>query len=186
MEEFEGYETVRQKLIIAGIEEIENHGITDFSLRRVASSCNVSCAAPYKHFKGKEDFIREIIAYIHSRWLLLQNQVEEFFKDDVKKQLIEVCASYVKFWIANPNFRSVLTLKAKEFELESEISKISDTIHTLVDRCCAHFGTSENQAERKRYVVFSLVYGAVMMIDSKSQDPDKIISMLKESISKEF
>ena len=186
MEEFESYETVRQKLIIAGIGEIENHGITDFSLRRVASSCNVSCAAPYKHFKSKEDFIKEIISYIHSRWRLLSDQVEEFFKDDVKKQLVEVCASYVKFWIANPNFRTVLMLKAKEFELESELLKITESIHTLTNRCCDHFNIDPETAQRKWYVVFSLVYGAVLMIDNKNMSPEETVLMMKESISKEF
>lgn len=186
MEDYEGYETVRQKLIIFGISEIENHGIADFSLRRVAASCNVSCAAPYKHFKDKEDFIKEIVSYIHSRWLLLQNQIEEFFKGDEKKQLTEVCASYVKFWIANPNFRSVLTLKSKEFELESELSKISDTICTLVKKCCATYGFSPNEADYKCYVICSLVYGAVLMIDNGEMDGEKTIEMLKKSISKEF
>lgn len=186
MEDYEGYETVRQKLIISGISEIENHGIADFSLRRVASNCNVSCAAPYKHFKGKEDFIKEIVSYIHSRWLLLQNQIEEFFKDDLKKQLTEVCASYVKFWIANPNFRSVLTLKTKEFEIESEFSKITDTICTLVKKCCTEFGVSDSETEHKCYVICSLVYGAVLMIDNGDMDGEKTIMMLKKSILKEF
>ena len=38
MEYYDGYETIKQKLIIAGIKEIEMHGITDCSLRRVARS----------------------------------------------------------------------------------------------------------------------------------------------------
>ena len=99
MEFYDGHETVKQKLIIAGIKEIEMHGITDCSLRRVASACNVSCAAPYKHFKSKEDFIAEIVLYIHSQWTMLEEQVMSVFEGDVKKQLIETCIAYIKFWI---------------------------------------------------------------------------------------
>ena len=51
---------LRDRLIIAGIEEISLYGIKDFSLRRVAMRCNASCAAPYRHFKNREDFIRAI------------------------------------------------------------------------------------------------------------------------------
>ena len=53
MEEEYFSDTVRDKLIIAGADEISRYGMTNFSLRRVAATCNVSCAAPYKHFKNK-------------------------------------------------------------------------------------------------------------------------------------
>ena len=60
MDEELGSASVREQLIVAGISELEVHGVTDFSLRRVASSCNISCAAPYKHFKSKEAFVDAI------------------------------------------------------------------------------------------------------------------------------
>ena len=47
-------ESIRERLIIAGIKEIELHGFNDFSLRRVAAACEVSCAAPYRHYKNKD------------------------------------------------------------------------------------------------------------------------------------
>ena len=61
MEEEYFSESVREKLIIAGADEISRHGLTNFSLRRVAAACNISCAAPYKHFKNKEELILEIM-----------------------------------------------------------------------------------------------------------------------------
>ena len=42
-------DTLRDRLLIAGTNEIGLHGIADFSLRRVAASCNTSCAAPYRN-----------------------------------------------------------------------------------------------------------------------------------------
>ena len=36
--------TIRERLILAGIEEIRLHGLQDFSLRKAASACGVSCA----------------------------------------------------------------------------------------------------------------------------------------------
>ena len=53
MDEELGSESVREQLIAAGTAELEAHGIADFSLRRVAAACNISCAAPYKHFKNR-------------------------------------------------------------------------------------------------------------------------------------
>ena len=49
--------SLREALILAGIAEINAFGANDFSVRRVASACNVSSAAPYKHFKDKKELI---------------------------------------------------------------------------------------------------------------------------------
>ena len=38
--------SVRTRLLLAGLSEMEKHGEGDFSLRRVAKEAQVSCAAP--------------------------------------------------------------------------------------------------------------------------------------------
>ena len=48
--------TIKERLILSGIDEIGNCGVAGFSLRQVAVSCNVSCATPYNYFKNKEGF----------------------------------------------------------------------------------------------------------------------------------
>lgn len=189
MDYYEGYETVKQKLIIAGISEIEEHGISDFSLRRVATACNVSCAAPYKHFESKEDFIAQIVLYIHNKWMMLQNQVASIFEGDIKKQLTEICVAYIKFWIANPNFRAVLMMKTDSFGNEQINSMIEITQCTkeLVHKCCIEYGINAEEEKRKSYVISSLIYGATIMIDSGelANDTDTI-NMIRQCISEQF
>ena len=75
MDEELGSASVREQLIAAGTAELEAHGIADFSLRRVAAACNISCAAPYKHFKNREEFINSIFTYIKDQLNLLLDQV---------------------------------------------------------------------------------------------------------------
>ena len=79
MEEEFFSDTVRDRLIVAGADEISQYGMNNFSLRRVAAACNISCAAPYKHFKNKEEFILEIIRYINRQWHLLYEQIQSLF-----------------------------------------------------------------------------------------------------------
>jgi AcrR family transcriptional regulator len=57
MDQDYGMRSVKTRLILAGLNEIEEYGIKNFSLRRVALGAQVSCAAPYRHFKDKDDFI---------------------------------------------------------------------------------------------------------------------------------
>ncbi len=48
---------LRQALIDAGIHIIETEGVDALSLRRVATACGVSQAAPYAHFKNKAELV---------------------------------------------------------------------------------------------------------------------------------
>ena len=103
---------VRTRLILSGIGELCCHGVRDFSLRRVAIAAQVSCAAPYRHFKDKDELILEIIRYIFSKWQLLCREIEEIYAENPERLLVELAAANVGFWAANGNFRSVLMLEA--------------------------------------------------------------------------
>ena len=101
-DDFSGTDTLRHRLLVAGTNEIGQYGIANFSLRRVAAACGTSCAAPYRHFKNKEAFILEILRYIEGQWELLCSQILSLYEGDIRKQLIEVCIAYIRFWVANP------------------------------------------------------------------------------------
>lgn len=155
----EGYtaSAVRERLIIAGIRELETHGLNDFSLRRVAVASEVSCAAPYRHFRDKEELILEIIRYINRQWTLLQEQILHAFPTDEVRRLCEIGIAHIRFWIANPNFRSVLLLDANEPDDPRlvERRKISDGIASLIHAYCQNRG-EEGQRPRTRPMPFKL------------------------------
>ena len=92
---------LKEKLLTAGIDEILAHGIKDFSLRRVAAACGASCAAPYKHFKNKDEFIKEIIKYIDEKWHDLAEQIIISY-DDPAERIAALCVANVRFKISNP------------------------------------------------------------------------------------
>ena len=48
---------LRQALIDAGIRIINEKGEDNLSLRKVAAACDVSHAAPYAHFKNKDELL---------------------------------------------------------------------------------------------------------------------------------
>lgn len=66
---------LREDLILAGINEINAYGANGFSVRRVANACQVSSAAPYKHFKDKKEFIGAIIDYVNDQLAVTQDRV---------------------------------------------------------------------------------------------------------------
>ena len=92
----------RQALILAGIDEISAHGATEFSVRRVAQACHVSCAAPYKHFKDKREFIAAIIDHVNEQWAARQEQVLAACGESLRQQIVAVSVAYVRFLMENP------------------------------------------------------------------------------------
>lgn len=174
----EGYNSsVREQLIAAGIVELESHGIADFSLRRVAAACNLSCAAPYKHFKGKEDLIEAIFAHIHSQMQFLLQQVAQVHTDPTRR-LIESCLAYIRFCIANPHFRAVLMLSGRALPL-------ADTVEQLLPACLPHL--SEQQRQDRGFCIRSIAYGATLMLESGELNYDgSIMQRIRESLTKQL
>lgn len=168
--------SVREQLILAGIEELETHGIADFSLRRVATACNVSCAAPYKHFDGKDELINAIFDYIRDKLNLLLEQVAMIFADNPKKRLVESGISYIRFCLANPHFRAIMTLSEDTLPLK-------DTVKPLLKECLPHISPTERT--RRELLIRSLVYGSAVMLQSGELPlNDDTIDNIKESLSR--
>lgn len=159
---------VRTRLILSGISELCCHGVRDFSLRRVALTAEVSCAAPYRHFKDKDELILEIIKYIFSKWQLLCREIESAYSEDTERLIVELAAANVAFWAANGNFRSVLTLEAGD-ETEgtrAEMRKFDAPVVSAIRRLGLCRKMSEDKIEALEFFVTSLVYGTVMLIIS--------------------
>ncbi len=176
MENQQNINSVREQLILAGIEELQTHGIADFSLRRVATTCNVSCAAPYKHFEGKEELINAIFTYINDQLNLFLLQVAEIFSSDPKRQLIESGISYIRFCLANPHFKAIMTISEDSLPLK-------DIVHPLLAECLPHISPAE--LTRRELLIRSLIYGStVMILSGELENCAETINSIRKSLER--
>lgn len=177
------YDKTREHLLVAGIMEIEKHGLAEFSLRRVAAACGVSCVAPYKHFKNKDDFVLEIIRYIGGRWKMLESNIMRIYEGDKKKQLTELALAYIKFWIANPNFRSILLLNPRQMDDAQKRARAD--IDTGLTQLIENY--SKQDCRKRMYEIRSLIYGALLMLESGEMDNnEENLNMIKTSIEEKL
>lgn len=175
-------ESVKERLLLAGIHEIELHGFNDFSLRRVASACNLSCAAPYRHFKGKEDLIQEILKYIDSRWNLMREEIIGVFQSDIKSKLIEVATQYVRFLIVTPSYFSIMFHERSNNEKFPPDRSISELI-------CSYGKENNWNKERTEYCLYTvsaLIYGTVVILQGRIMEPEKAIDNFRSKLSDEL
>lgn len=94
---------LRQALIEAGIKIINESGEENLSLRKVAALCNVSHAAPYAHFKDKDELLEAIKNSVTERFMEeLLNAVEGMPTAD--QAIIAMGRTYIQFFSANPDY----------------------------------------------------------------------------------
>lgn len=158
---------IKEKLILAGIDEIGNYGVANFSLRQVAVSCNVSCATPYNYFKNKEGFVVEIIQYIKQQWTLFKGEINKLYKNDEKQLLIELCVFYIKFLVGNPNYRSIILLDSVEVDDESytDIESARNFIELELEHYMKINNVSAREARRKSFVIRAIVFEATLLLE---------------------
>ena len=171
-------ENVRHRLILSGIAELEERGIADFSLRRAAIGAQVSCAAPYRHFKSKEEYINEIILYVGSKWELLSKEICAIFADDPASLVREICIANLRFRIANRNFPLALA------HTRESGKTIDESIDAAVLNYCKARGLSESETELKCFTALTLIYGAVSMLDD--ENTDEILNLMEKKLKEEF
>lgn len=170
-------ESVKKRLILAGLRELEVHGPVDFSLRRVALAAEVSCAAPYRHFKSREHLIDAIISYIKGQWLLLCETIEQALPD-LPMRVRALCVSYMRFWIGNPNFRAVLFLSGHSDAL-GFAQKLEEALRALAKERAK----GESFVSERKTTLLTLVYGSVfLMLRGELETDRKTIDQIAEKI----
>lgn len=179
MEEQFVEENVRARLILSGIKELEDHGLTDFSLRRAAVAAQVSCAAPYRHFKDKDEYIREIIKYVNSRWELLSCEIERVHASNTARLAYEMSICALRFRIANKNFRSVFNLAATAGYGEL----LDRSMISAIRLYCDEKGISVEDAELRIYTVRAFIAGSLMLL---GDDVQSVLSKAQAFLSIQF
>lgn len=180
---------LRDALIQAGIEEINAYGANGLSLRRVATACHVSTAAPYKHFKDKKEFIAAIIDYVNEQWAVVQERTLAASGPEPRKQMVEVCVAYVRFLMEKPHYRQVLMLKNADFDnlYHRRPGEINSRTQQIMEKVQETYGLPDLLWERKCLMVRSLLFGSVFLIDSgEFAYNERILENIRYLIDREF
>ena len=185
MEENFTQDNVRSRLLFSGLKELETHGVSDFSLRRVAQDAGVSCAAPYRHFKDKDQLISEIIKFVVDGWVLLSGQISEIFSSDPKALLTELAVSGLRFWIANGNFRTVISATATlDNGRRGHLEDFDRPISLAAEKYAEKNGIAD--ASGVVFKMLSLIYGAIILVDGGYESADMAADNLRSILASEL
>ena len=98
---------LREALIEAGIRIINESGEDALSLRKVASACDVSHAAPYAHFRDKDELIEAIKKSVTAQ---LMGELEDAVSAAANSEIaiVSMGKRYVSFFHSNPDYYKFL------------------------------------------------------------------------------
>ena len=104
-------EGLKNLLIEKGIEIVNTDGVQSFSLRKAAAACKVSHAAPYSHFRNKEELLNAMQLHITDRFSkTLETAIAENRKPAALLKKLGI--AYVSFFIDNPAYFQFLYSKS--------------------------------------------------------------------------
>lgn len=172
---------VRERLVLCGLKELEEHGMSDFSLRRVASMAQVSCAAPYRHFRDKEELIMAIITHVREGWELLVSSIDSVCSEP-RERVMRLCVAYLRFWIANGNFRSVLLSGGGELDCgrREQLAMFDRPIQSAVSELCA---VSGGDSASLGYSALAIVSGTAALVASGTYEAEQSVRMMESLLA---
>ncbi|MCQ2437271.1 MAG: TetR/AcrR family transcriptional regulator [Clostridia bacterium] len=181
---------IREKLIEVGTRELAEHGPEHFSLRRVAAASGVSCAAPYKHFKDKDDFFLAIADTLDNRWLRYQTDCLNGVPTDRSALCLRViCKSYLRFLRDNPEY-CALMLRWGEHNQKWHMSHLFDNSSNAKRHISIYAEQHDMPADTvyaRIYALRALIYGtAVLHLSGDMTMTDTVLAHLDQAIDKEI
>jgi AcrR family transcriptional regulator len=183
-------EANREKFITAAACELEEHGVSDFSIRRVARRCGLSCAAPYKHFESRDELMLEVIRHINKKWLaIMEETLTAHQGEPLREQIVAVCMAYLTFLCTYPEYQTIIFMNDRVFppEMLAEKVKLSNITEELIDQYCRSVGMPEKIRKRKLFTAKSFIYGAAVLINSGAVPfNSETIDIIRANIEREL
>jgi AcrR family transcriptional regulator len=133
------HKDLKKRIIREGTSLLARVGYGGFSLRQVAKNLGVSHAAPYRHFRNKEDLIIHIIKEVQDSFYESLNSSVLKYPDNPLEQLRDMGIQYILFSINNADLVKIIFFNARNKDIASRV-RSKDSFKLLLDvvkRCKA-------------------------------------------------
>jgi len=133
---------LREALVAAALQLIEEKGPLGFAMAEAARAAGVSPAAPYRHFRGREELIEEAA---RQGFVLFADRLERAYRSGGPSPLtafLETGKAYLEFARSNPGhymamFESGVAI-AGNAELAAAADRAMTILVTAAERLAAH------------------------------------------------
>ncbi|MGA9412698.1 MAG: TetR/AcrR family transcriptional regulator [Roseobacter sp.] len=162
---------LRSKLIDATRALVEEKGPDHFSVSAACRRAGVSSAAPYKHFKDKEEMLRAVALAGMQRQR--SDLIEEIAKYEVGsvERIIAMGRVYIRFAVTEPGVFRLMFGLSEGHGAHSELVETGNNTFAVVQQEVARYRGSETvnaSDEHQAFLLWSFVHGlSFLTIDGK-------------------
>jgi AcrR family transcriptional regulator len=103
---------LRRALVDEALRQIGTRGIGGWSLREVAAALGVSHAAPYHHFRGRDELVAAVAAQGLERLDALMAEGQRQAGADPLDELLAIGMAYVQFAVERPDYFAAIEAAA--------------------------------------------------------------------------
>ncbi|USS91306.1 TetR/AcrR family transcriptional regulator [Fructilactobacillus carniphilus] len=183
---------LRQKLLQAGLEIVDQSGSKNISLRQLADQCGVTHNSPYRHFKNKNEYLWALKQEIS---LLFGNEISKQVADkqSADQALVQLGVNVVRFATNHPNYFAELFYPDQDVPINLETGMVEcnynapglDKFTQLVKQLKA-----ENQLQSPFNLImihfWSFIVGLAILVQHQEQNQfvERKISMQIETMIK--
>lgn len=174
---------LKNALIDAGVEILNNEGLAGLSLRSVAQKAGVSHSAPYAHFKDKQALIAAISSEGLRKLHRKLSGVAKLHQDNPLDQLYEIAWAYVNFALDYTGLFKVIFSSAIEREhdypdfVEISTRNINITVEVIKNNQ-ASGNLKPGDPDLLAAGIWSMVHGFIFLF-LENQIPSRILTQFE-------
>lgn len=169
---------LRNELIEKAIAIIIDKGEQGLSIRKVAGACGVTYAAPYSHFKSKEELLLACREYVSNLFAEhLSNSIAD--KDITKPETLNILGNaYIEFFKLHPVYYNFIFNNKETCKMVLTLDEVKDNyppFEVFRKVCLAlteSYGIPKQQGLARLIKCWSLVHGATALIISPNVELD--------------
>ncbi len=163
---------LRAQLIAAVRDLVEAHGPDGFSVAEAARRAGVSSAAPYKHFKDRDEILRGVVSEAMERLHRAMQAAVVAHPAGALEAVAAVGLAYVDFAKTEPGvFRLVFSLTEGHENDLAILAKGEQCFGVVVGAvaACLRADAADAQVQRLAYLLWCFVHGhSFLTIDMKT------------------
>jgi AcrR family transcriptional regulator len=164
---------LRSALIEAALEILRTDGVESLSLRTLAKMTSVTQAAPYSHFRNKDDLLAAVAETGFQR-LALQMAEDATGLSGVQPRIEKLMQSYMRFACENkPLFQLMFSRELSALKDYPTLAMTAGKSYSLISAVLAKRTSSTEDTRFLTVMIWSLCHGLTMMIIDEKLKPEQ-------------
>ncbi len=150
---------LREALIVAGMELLQEGGTSGLTLRKCAARAGVSHAAPAHHFKSLDGLLSAIAARGYEQFAKTMMAERDKSPDGARDQLLAICQGYLDFAEKNEALFDLIFNSVEITFDDPDLDNASTLAYQILAQACAPFVKKDQDPRYVETKVWSLVHG---------------------------